>query len=208
MSTAAGAVWGGAPMNVSDYIFGSQTAFPSECYSSRAMRRAGLCPDTLIDDPAIMSHSFPGRQAGEGVTEPLIDGVSSLLRDAFAWGRQIGVKSCVGIESGQAIQVQVLPSIGPLREPLKEYYKGALEHITATYKSDMFWIWTSEGWEARKNATMALSDPAIGGVLDDFEALHDASRELNSSIELATGGWTLGPMIERSYFDRVLAPGG
>lgn len=29
---------------------------------------------------------------------------------------------------------------------LKEYYKGALLHINATYRSEYFWIWTGEGW--------------------------------------------------------------
>ena len=188
MSTAAGAVWGGEKMNISEYLFGSQNAFASECFSSAAMRAAGDCPDSLRNttEPQV----------------PLMDGVAALLKDAFAWGRELGLKSCVGTEVGEAVppQERAHPAA------LKEYYKGALQRIEATYRADYYWIWTPEGWPARNNASMELSDPSVVASINDFMALNQAKRELNSTISLATSGWTLGPRRDRSYFDKILPP--
>jgi hypothetical protein len=48
ITTSGGATWGGVPMNISDYLFGAQHAFASDCYGSRAMRRVGGCPDPML----------------------------------------------------------------------------------------------------------------------------------------------------------------
>ena len=48
ITTSGGATWGGVPMNISDYLFGAQNAFASDCYGSDVMRRVGGCPDPML----------------------------------------------------------------------------------------------------------------------------------------------------------------
>ena len=48
ISTANGATWGGVPMNISDYLFGAQVVFASDCFASKAVRAAAGCPDPML----------------------------------------------------------------------------------------------------------------------------------------------------------------
>lgn len=192
-------------MNISSYLFGSQTAFGSDCWSSDAMRDAGLCPDPLL---------LPGHSAERGATSKrgadpaaslLLDGVSDVLTQAFDFARHSHIETCVGIESGNAIPTHYP---GNKHAELVDYYKGMLLHINATYKASCFWIWTGEGWPARHNASIAVEDPIVQTVVSDLLAAHAAWQELglNGTTTLATGGWTVGPMTDRTYFDKVLPP--
>ena len=89
ITTAGGATWGGVPMNISDYIFGSQTAFASDCYGSDVMRRAASCPDPMLTPPTPVE--------AERVNP--FDGAADMLTEAFTWGRTLGIESCVGVEA-------------------------------------------------------------------------------------------------------------
>lgn len=194
---------GGNPMNISSYLFGAQTAFASDCYGSDAMRLAGKCPD-----PALPPSSSTRARVGA------FDAVAEMLTDAFSWGRKIGVQSCVGIEACDGTPNCANPKgdADPAQYPgdktaaLKDYFRGALLHINRTYGSEIFWLWTGEGWAPRTNATMPMSDPAIQGVVEGFRALHEAREETGLQIALATSGWTFGPLANRAYFDTVLPP--
>ena len=90
---------------------------------------------------------------------------------------------------------------------LKDYFRGTLLRINATYQSEYFWLWAGEGWAPRTNASMPMSDPAIQGVVEGFRALHEAKVETGLDVALATSGWTLGPRGDRAYFDSVLPEG-
>ena len=122
-----------------------------------------------------------------------------MLKDAFAWGRALGIESTVGVE---ACGVDCSPTPAGNADPpqypgdrtanLTEYYRGTLLHINATYQSEYFWIWSSEGWAPRSNASIPVSDPAIQGIVENFHALEQAKQETGLATKLATGGWTLG----------------
>ena len=46
----------------------------------------------------------------------------------------------------------------------------------------------------------------VTSVVEDFLALDAARKALNAEdrVELGTAGWTLGPMADRAYWDKVL----
>ena len=119
-------------MNISAYLFGAQTPFASDCYGSDAMRLAGNCPDS-----ALLPSSLPRARLGA------FDAVAEMLADAFSWGRKIGVQSCIGIEACDGTPNCANPkgNADPAQYPgdksaaLKDYFRGALLHINATYKS-------------------------------------------------------------------------
>ena len=195
--------WGGVPMNISDYLFGAQNAFASDCYGSDVMRRAGGCPDLMLS---------PATPPKDQRVNPF-DGAADMLTDAFSWGRALGIESTVGIEacgvccSNPAADADPPQYPGDRTAALKDYYSGTLLHINATYQSEYFWIWTSEAWGPRTNASTPMSDLAVQGMVENFQALHEAKEETGLPTKLATGGWTLGPLADLAYFDNVLPEG-
>ena len=104
-------------MNVSAYLFGGAALFESDCWGSDAMRQAGLCPDDLRPDPPASARV------------PIWEGEAAMLGEAFEWARGLGASTAVGIGCGAAIPA------GKPAAALKEYYKGALLRINATYKA-------------------------------------------------------------------------
>lgn len=90
---------------------------------------------------------------------------------------------------------------------LQDMYQASFERVQRAMPSDLFWLWTQEIWNAR-----ASTDPHVGGinssavtsVVEDFLAADAAAKAMNASFSLGTSGWTLGPMEDRAYFDKVL----
>ena len=186
--TANGGVWGGTAMNISEYTFGGQWLFASDCFSNHPMHEAGLCPDALL--PSSTSNSTVG----------LWEGTARMLADAFDWAREVNMSTVVGVECGPGAP----PSVVPGQSNLTALYSGALERLRRTIKASHFWIWTPESWLARKNGTMPLNHPAIQNCMEHFDALHVARDAGHFNVELATCGWTVGPMTDRTYFDTTL----
>jgi hypothetical protein len=227
VSTASGGVCAsvchGRPMNTSDYLFGAQDLYASDCWSSDTMRQAGLCPhDQLLPPPA----------ASDVV--PLVDGVATLLTRAFDWARTLGHSTAVGIECGSSAGFHPLLSAaapdddpGGVKAPnatLVDFYKGTLARIAATHKASHFWVWTGEGWAPRSDQSLNVTSAAVQFCLDEYAALHaardalfppnaDAAEQVGSNgdddlpryrPQLATGGWSVGPLANRSYWDAEL----
>ena len=71
---------------------------------------------------------------------------------------------------------------------------------------DYFWLWTQEIWNGRSSTGVVggLSSSAVTVVVEDFLAADAAAKAVNASFKLATCGWTLGPMEDRAYFDKVV----
>ena len=95
---------------------------------------------------------------------------------------------------------------GPLAPSSQELYEGALTRLTRLLGPtlDYYWVWTPEGWEWDK---VNMSDPVVQNVVTDTLALQAARDAVAPNVKLATCGWVLGPLGNRSYFDSVLPLG-
>ena len=128
-----------------------------------------------------------------------------MLRDAFSFGRGLGVKSCVGTEMPLTIPELVKKRLREQgkdpRDPavVAEIYKGIFERIKETYPLDYYWLWTDENW-----TWSDASDAQIKAVVADAKTAVSAAAAARSSFTLATCGWVLGPPSDRTLFDREL----
>ncbi len=90
---------------------------------------------------------------------------------------------------------------------LEDMYQASFERVQRAMPADFYWLWTQEIWNAR-----ASVDPQVGGidssavtsVVEDFLAADAAAKAMSANFSLGTSGWTLGPMQDRAYFDKVL----
>jgi len=186
MSTARGN-WGYEPGKTGDYHFGAAELFESDEYGAEVMKGFLPVPKTAEDSIAVFNRT------------------GAMLREAFSFGRALGIKTCVGTESPLTIPEPVKKGLldkgmDP-RDPavVKEVYKGIFGRIVNAYPLDYYWIWTDENW--------TWSDAAPGqvkAVVDDIRTALEAAQEMSLPFSLATCGWVLGPPGDRSLFDRIL----
>jgi hypothetical protein len=73
------------------------------------------------------------------------------------------------------------------------------EWVKKHYPVDYYWFWTPEDWTWRENTPEELRRTRV-----DLESAMRAARNVNAPFTLATCGWVLGPVNDRSYFDRFL----
>lgn len=192
MTTRGGGDWGGVAFASTDaYTFGSRQLMAGgkitpQCFGSDLLDGHGSCLDTSGASPDAMMSNW----------NELFNTVGKMLARVFRFGRSVGVQTCVGTEA-------------PLAKPstcanasATELYQGIFERITALgLPLDYYWIWTPEGWGARQNPSVPVSDPLVSEVLQDFLAADAALKAVahaGANFSLATCGWTLGPRSNRS----------
>jgi hypothetical protein len=128
-----------------------------------------------------------------------------MLRDAFTFAHQLGVKTCVGTETPL-----VIPK--PVQERLKtqgenpadpavvhELYEGIFNRAAEAYPLDYYWLWTPEGW-----TWSGVKEEEIKATMDDLAGAIAARAKVRAPFSLATCGWVLGPQQDRAMFDKVL----
>lgn len=163
--------WAYYPKNTSAYSNGNSLLFTSDCYGSSVMD--GQCPR-------------PSTPHGDNL---VFDRAGEMLRNAFSYARStFEVKTCVGTEL-------------PLYKPDKsvstaEYYQGIFGRIMNTYEIDYYWFWTPEFWEWNK---VNMSDPVVQDSVTDLLTAYKTWKSMNLSFDLATCGWVLGALGNRSY---------
>lgn len=186
MSTLRGN-WGYAPRRTSDYVFGSAQLFEREDFGPEVMFGAMPAPET----PEACNHVF--------------DRTATMLRDAFAFARQLGVKTCVGTETPLIIPKQVQERLRALnKDPadvavVRELYEGVFRRAAQAYPLDYYWFWTPEGW-----TWSGVKEEQIEATTNDLFAAIEAHRSVRPPFQLATCGWVLGPPQDRALFDKVL----
>jgi hypothetical protein len=128
-----------------------------------------------------------------------------MLRDAFGFARQLGVKTCVGTETPLTIPKLVQerlkaagkdPASATVRQ---ELYAGIFTRITRAYPVDYYWFWTPEGWTWE-----GTKEEQVKATVADLEAAIAAAKQVQAPFRLATCGWVLGPPTDRALFDTVL----
>jgi hypothetical protein len=125
--------WGYAPQRTSEFIFGSAQLFEREDYGPEVMFGAMPSPE----NPDICNRVF--------------DRTANLLRDAFAFARQLGVKTCVGTETPLIVPKPVQERLKAMNKNpadlavVQELYEGVFRRAARAYPLDYYWFWTPEG---------------------------------------------------------------
>jgi hypothetical protein len=179
--------WGYASEKTSDYVFGSAALFERDDYGPEVM--FGFMPSPTTPEP---SNEMFNRTAG-------------MLRDAFSFAHQTGVKTCVGTETPL-----IVPK--PLQQRLKEQgknpadpavvqelYEGIFRRAADSYPLDYYWFWTPEGW-----TWSGVKEEEIKATMSDLARAIAAREKVQAPFKLATCGWVLGPQQDRAMFDKVL----
>ncbi len=186
MSTGRGN-WGYEPGKTGDYHFGAAELFESDDHGAEVMQGLLPQPQTVEDSSAVFNRT------------------GAMLREAFSFGRALGVKTCVGTESPltipELVKKRLLERGKNPQDPavVREVYKGIFSRISKAYPLDYYWIWTDENW------TWSDAGPEqIKAVVDDIQTALEAAKEVRPPFLLATCGWVLGPPGDRSLFDRIL----
>ena len=179
--------WGYVSEKTSDYVFGSAGLFERDDYG-----------------PEVMFGSMPSPTTPEASNE-VFNRTAGLLRDAFTFAHQAGVKTCVGTETPL-----IVPK--PLQQRLKEQgknpadpavvqelYEGIFRRAAAAYPLDYYWFWTPEGW-----TWSGVKEEEIKATMGDLAHAIAAREKVQAPFKLATCGWVLGPQQDRAMFDKVL----
>jgi hypothetical protein len=170
--------WGDyRPKKTSDYSFGGALLFEREDWAPPVL--AGYCP--LPQTPEACNDVF-NRMAAQ-------------FHDAFAFARQLGVKTCLGTEAPLTLPKTVAQRTNDVRA----VYEGTFRRIMASHPLDYYWIWTPEGWTWSGNKLEQYSNTVA-----DIQLAAEALKNVQAPFQLATAGWVLGPAHDRAAFDRDL----
>ena len=129
--------------------------------------------------------------------------------DYFATSSPLLERAAAALNYTPAFRIGFVYARRP-RRWLAAMYEGALLRATRAFPLDYFWLWTQEIWGARfsTNASWAgLDSDLVSSVVDDLLALDAARAAANlsaDSLGLVASGWTLGPRLDRAFFDRAL----
>ncbi|MEW5901403.1 MAG: alpha-glucuronidase family glycosyl hydrolase, partial [Acidobacteriota bacterium] len=179
--------WGYEAAKTGDFHFGASLLFESDIFGPEVM--AGMMPEPKTPEEA----------------NDVFNRTGAMLRDAFTFGRSLGVKTCVGTEMPLTIPEWVKTRLQEQgKNPadsaaVKEVYKGLFSRIKQAYPLDYYWLWTDENWTWSE-----VSEKQVLAVVDDARLAIEASAEVQVPFSLATCGWVLGPPSDRTLFDRVL----
>ncbi len=179
--------WGYVPAKTSDYLFGSAALFERDDYG-----------------PEVMYGFMPAPTTPEASNE-VFSRTAALLRDAFTFAHQVGVKTCVGTETPLIVPKLVQERLKALgKSPadpgvVRELYEGIFRRAAQAYPLDYYWLWTPEGW-----TWSGVQEDAIKATMDDLAAAIEARTQMPAAFGLATCGWVLGPQQNRAMFDKML----
>jgi Malectin domain len=179
--------WGYEAAKTGDFHFGAAELFETDAYGPDVMRDVIPEPGTPEDSNAVFNRT------------------AAMLRDAFAFARNLGVKTCVGTEMPLTIPALVRQRLKERgldpRDPavVREVYKGLFTRLKQAYPVDYYWLWTDENW------TWSDADErTVQAVVDDALTAIQAAADARVPFAIATCGWVLGPPSDRTLFDRVL----
>jgi hypothetical protein len=179
--------WGDAAEKTSDYVFGSAALFERDDFG-----------------PEVMFGFMPSPATPEASNE-VFDRSGGMLRDAFAFAHQVGVKTCVGTETPLIVPKLVQERLKALgKNPadpavVQELYEGIFRRAAAAYPLDYYWFWTPEGW-----TWSGVKEAEIKATMEDLANAIAARGKVQAPFRLATCGWVLGPQQDRAMFDKVL----
>jgi hypothetical protein len=179
--------WGYAAKKTSDYVFGSAAPFERDDFG-----------------PEVMFGFMPSPTAPEASNQ-VFERSAVMLRDAFCFAHQVGVKTCVGTETPLVIPKPVQERLKTLgKNPgdpvvVRKLYEGIFRRAAEAYPLDYYWFWTPEGW-----TWSGVKEEEVKATMDDLAGAIAARAKVRAPFSLATCGWVLGPQQDRAMFDKVL----
>jgi len=179
--------WGYAAEKTSDYVFGSAALFERDDYG-----------------PEVMFGFMPSPNTPDSSNE-VFDRSARMLREAFGFAHQVGVKTCVGTETPLVVPKLVQERLKALgqnpadRSVVQALYEGIFGRAAQAYPLDYYWFWTPEGW-----TWSGVKEEEIKATMEDLANAIAARGKAQAPFALATCGWVLGPQQDRAMFDKVL----
>jgi Malectin domain len=179
--------WGYAPEKTGQYVCGSAALFERDDFG-----------------PEVMFGFMPSPTTPEASKE-VFDRAARMLRDAFSFAHQVGVKTCVGTETPLVVPKLLKERLKTLgKNPgdpgvVQELYEGIFRRAAQAYPLDYYWFWTPEGW-----TWSGVKEEQIKATMDDLANAIAARAKVQAPFSLATCGWVLGPQQDRAMFDKVL----
>jgi len=180
--------WGYKKKDTGDFLFGADQMFEKNRYGASYMRGMMNWPETNQEKNLLFYR------------------VGSLLKDAFDFANMLGIKTCIGTETPLTIPPEVkqrLMDSGKNPEYPKivqEMYEGMFKRIMETHKLDYYWLWTPETWTWQDK----VSDDSAENVMKDIQLAIKAKKNVGADFRLATCGWVLGPVKDRTMFDKAM----
>ncbi len=124
-----------------------------------------------------------------------------MLDTTFRYAHDLGIKTCVGgevdtIHFPTKLKEKVRSEGKYIYAPevVNKLYEGIFTRIMRSYPIDYYWIWQPEG-ERRYGED----------VNNEFKIASEKIKELKAPFQLATCGWSMGPLENPAYFDSVLS---
>ena len=182
--------WGYAAEKTGDYVFGSAALFERDDYG-----------------PEVMFGFMPSPTTLEASNE-VFERTARMLREAFSFAHQVGVKTCVGTETPLVVPKLVQERLKALgKNPadpsvIQALYEGIFRRAADAYPLDYYWFWTPEGW-----TWSGVKEDEIKATTSDLADAIAARAKVQAAFSLATCGWVLGPQQDRAMFDKVLPKG-
>jgi hypothetical protein len=188
-NTAIDSSWGYSAMPTSEYSSGASLLFSDDKYVPETMTGMLPYPPT------------PER------SNKVFNDTGNMFHKAFSYARALGVKTCVGTEMPLTIPALVRERLKQQgKDPadpkvVQEVYEGMFSRIAKVYPVDYYWLWTSESWTWGGN-----TEEDIKATTRDIQCAQAALDSLGNPFTLATCGWVLGPVQDRTALDKVLRP--
>jgi Malectin domain len=179
--------WGYQPGPTGEFSGGAAGLFPADYYSSDVL--SGLIP-------------FPMDPAGAA---QVYDRVGGMLGAFVAEARGLGVKTGVGADLLYTHPWQLEQRLQNLgydtwsQQTMDEIYLGMEQRLWRTAPFDYHFVWTPEGWLwwVAQPADMAKGDTNYLSAVRAWQA--NGKR-----MQLAAGGWILGPQNDPTRYHRAL----
>lgn len=200
--------WGYIRKSTSDYLFGTSQLYDRNNYRASCMENFSHFPRiaTRKHDNGYVPEKTDYLLKTSQEWNELFNTMGTFLNDVFTEAKYLGISTCIGTETDLTIPQNV-------RERLKSrginpdtdearllIYKGIFERIQRTHPLDYYWLWTPENWLWGSGNSLDQANYTV----KDINTAHQASKILNTPFRLATCGWTLGPVQDRSMYDKIM----
>lgn len=209
-TTTGDTPWGYNLRKTGDYFYGCGRLFETDYYGSEIME--GFSPHGPIADGHGYTKEYewkiePVLKISDIKWNELMNRSGSFYNDVFNFGKNLGIKICVGTETPLIIPRKVMAHIKELGMDTTDnrlselLYEGIFTRIKLSYPIDYYWFWTPEDWTWSGN-----NQKHIEQTDKDLKAAISAAKKADVPFSFATCGWVLGPAQDRSMFDRLLPP--
>jgi len=179
--------WGNAAVPTSRFAAGAGLLFPEDDYGPDVTRGHRPIPKTP-----------------EGCNE-VFNRTAVMLRDVFSYGRNLGMKICVGTETPLTIPSVVQAhlrekGLDPNKQEVRQkVYEGMFTRIKRAYPIDYYWLWTPESWTWH-----GAPQHEVEATARDIQTALAAWNKIGKPFGFGTCGWELGPKQDRGLFDKIL----